>query len=473
MQLKLQKRQYMKNRNIALILSLITTVALQAQNSDQYLHLNMGGGLHGLSYDSPNGTQKPTAGFTLNTAYSYFFSPNWGLQTGIGIQTFGATSLMNFSTEMPDIDSDGDPYLFSTYYKSWQERQHALWLDIPLAVQFRYPANQKISLLASVGAKFSMPVSATFKTKDGEIQTTGKYPQWDLELTDIPSEGFTSTNQTFLGKMSLKSAFLGTVDAGMLYRLTEKMDLYIGGYANYGLNNIITPDTKYIYQKDGVYNGLFASEQVNAVKPISIGVKVGVYWQITKKQATVTDITDLKPIEPVAIISDKRNKDTIVVEEIKPIEIKLQEDTIVVATVPEKVITKDETIAEDILIQDVDSFEIIKKQIESTSFRFRINSALPLGPDIETMKSVCRYLQSNPNAQLYTIGHTCNTGSHAANYQLGLDRAIMAKRAFIKLGAPAKQVIAVSKSSDIPLVPNTTEENRIQNRRVEFKLIRQ
>lgn len=275
-----KKENDMKKRNIILSLSLIIAAALQAQHSDQYLHFNVGGGIHGLSYDSPNAIQKSKAGFTMNAAYSYFFSSNWGIQTGIGLQSFGASSVLNLSTEMADIDSDGDSYYLNTHYRNWQENQRALLLSIPLSVQYKLPFNDKLGLLASLGAKIALPVSSKFQTGGGEIQTTGKYPQWDLELTDIPSEGFTTTTQNFTGKMPLKSVFTGTVDAGVLYNLSRKIELYLGAYANYGLNNAITPDTKSIYQKDGVYNGLFTSEQLKAVKPFALGIKVGISWKI-------------------------------------------------------------------------------------------------------------------------------------------------------------------------------------------------
>jgi len=468
----------MKNRKIVLGLGLLMSVLLQAQYSEQFLHFNAGGGMHGMSYNIPNGTQKLGAGFTFNSAYSYFFAPNWGLQTGIGIQSFGASSVINLTTEMPDVDSEGDTYQLMTYYRNWQESQRALLLDIPLSVQFRYPISQKIRLLTSAGAIVSMPVSATFKTKGGEIQTVGNYPQWHLELTDIPTEGYTTTTQQYSGKFSLKPVYMGTIDIGMLYKLSEKMDLYVGGYANYGLNNAITPDTKYMYQKDGLYNGLFASEQVNDVKPISVGVKVGIYWQLTKK-LTVANVEKLaKPFQPIAEIIDEKPKDTIVAQEIKPIVIEVKKDT-VVPIVPSEVSVKIPAdtvpipaILQKELVQVVDSFEIIKKLVESTDFHFGLNSTLPTTMEIDIMKIVSRYLQSNPNAQLYVVGHTCNIGSHASNYQIGLNRAIMVKISFIKLGAPAIQIFTVSKSYDMPIVPNTTEENRIKNRRAQLKLVR-
>ena len=57
----------MKNK-IIIVLSLLSTVMLQAQVPTQYLHFNVGGGLNNLSYTMPNGSQTGRIGITMNGA---------------------------------------------------------------------------------------------------------------------------------------------------------------------------------------------------------------------------------------------------------------------------------------------------------------------------------------------------------------------------------------------------------------------
>lgn len=473
----------MKNRKIVLGLGLLLSVLLQAQYSEQYLHLNVGGGMHELSYKTANGTQKSAAGFTLNTAYSYFFAPNWGLQTGIGIQSFGASSTMNFTTEMPDTDSEGDTYQLMTYYRNWQESQRAFMLNIPLAVQFRYPINEKIKMLASVGANISMPISAIFKTNGGEIQTAGNYPQWHLELTDIPAEGFTTTTQQYSGKLSLKTVYMGNIDVGMLYKMSEKMDLYVGTYLNYGLNNTLTPNNKLIFEHDGVYNGVLASNQTTKLIPVSVGLKLGLYWQLkmAKKGETTPEIVSIKPAEQPAqqpIQLAIQQTDTVKPTTLDTIVTIKALDTLVVAKPVDSIIPTT-VIAEmpivpiiqprDTTIQEIeDPFEKAKRIAATIGVNFAVKSNQIGDSENEKVKALSEILNANPLICIQIIGHTDNTGSYELNLNYGLKRALAMKQKFILNRVSDTQLTTKSMSYSVPLVPNTTNENKAKNRRVEL-----
>lgn len=267
-------------------LSILICGVMQSQEKGNYLHFNVGGGMNTLSYKLLDGTQKGQAGYTLNAAYSYFFTPQWGIQTGVGLQSFSSMSTQNDLSASPDVDSDGHGYEFRSLYKNWQEKQQALMIDIPLELQYKHPIGKKFGIIASAGAKISFPINASYKTSDGTLTTTGYYSQWDIELSDMPQHGF-STFTDFKGNLSLKPAYMGIADLGGMYKLSEKMDLYFGGYFNYGLNNVIRPGTNLQFRPNGVYNGVFASTQTKDVKTFSIGLKVGIYLKVSKNKSKV------------------------------------------------------------------------------------------------------------------------------------------------------------------------------------------
>jgi len=263
-----------------------------------YLHFNVGGGLHDFSYGLTNGTkQNAKIGYTVNAAYSYFFSPYWGVQTGIGAQTISGLSTLNYMTSTPASDASG-AYELRTYYRSWQEKQEAILADIPLVLQFRHKIGRNFGIIASAGGKVSLPVYSKFKSAgNGSIETVGYFPQVNGELSNAPQYGFTTITGVPQGNFSLKTAYMGVADLGGLIRLTDRTDLYIGGYVNYGLNNILKPDTKQVYA-GGVYNGVFASAQTSKVTPISFGVKVGLYLQVGKKDSDKDGVCDRKDMCP-------------------------------------------------------------------------------------------------------------------------------------------------------------------------------
>ena len=89
----------------------------------------------------------------------------------------------------------------------------------------------------------------------------------------------------------------------------------------------------------------------------------------------------------------------------------------------------------------------------------------------ETIDSLAVMLKENPDMHIEIVGHTCDLGSELYNQQLGQSRANFVRQELIKRGVPSKQVVAMSKGETEPLVPNTSEENRKKNRRVEIKIV--
>jgi outer membrane protein OmpA-like peptidoglycan-associated protein len=71
---------------------------------------------------------------------------------------------------------------------------------------------------------------------------------------------------------------------------------------------------------------------------------------------------------------------------------------------------------------------------------------------------------------LSILVHTDSGGQEASNINLTQSRAEEIAAFLTKKGIDRKRVIALGMGSSRPLVPNTTPENRIQNRRVEYVL---
>lgn len=269
-------------RQITIALGFLFCSMLQAQEKQQYLHLTVGGGLHNLSYDLQNGTQSGRLGSTINAGYSYFFTEHWGIQSGLGLQWFNARSTVNYLSATPQVDIDGETMEFRANYNNWQEKQQALFIEIPLTIQYRHALSSKISLQGSAGGKISIPISSSYKSTGGSITGTGYYSRLNAELSDLPEYGFTTITDSYNGKLSLRPSYMAIVDVGGLYALLPKLDLYVGAYVNYGLNNVLKANSKEIYQLDGVYNGVLASTQTSKVNLLSVGVKVGVYFRLPK-----------------------------------------------------------------------------------------------------------------------------------------------------------------------------------------------
>ncbi len=261
---------------------LVIFSAIQSQEKGNFLHFNVGGGLNNISYNLKDGTEKGQFGYTLNAAFSYFLTSQLGIQSGIGLQSFNSLSTINLKSASSEIDTDGHTYEFWTNYKNWQEIQQILSLDIPIMGQFKRFLDRKFGILVAMGGKISIPIYSNYKTSAGQIVTTGYYNQWNVELTEMPQHGFTTYTNSYSGNLTLKPSFMAVAELGGLYKISRKTELYIGGYFNYGFNNILNPDSKLILQPNAIYNGVFSSSQTIKVVPISIGIKIGLYWQFGK-----------------------------------------------------------------------------------------------------------------------------------------------------------------------------------------------
>ena len=79
-------------------------------------------------------------------------------------------------------------------------------------------------------------------------------------------------------------------------------------------------------------------------------------------------------------------------------------------------------------------------------------------------------IELGPEITLDVIGHTDSIGDEAANLQLSQGRVAAVKEAFVALGAPEAQIVAVAKGESEPVASNDTEEGRAANRRVEFAI---
>ena len=54
---------------------------IQAQETNQYLYFNAGGGFHNLSYKLPYGIEKGGCDYSLNAGYGFNIDKHWGFQT--------------------------------------------------------------------------------------------------------------------------------------------------------------------------------------------------------------------------------------------------------------------------------------------------------------------------------------------------------------------------------------------------------
>lgn len=83
------------------------------------------------------------------------------------------------------------------------------------------------------------------------------------------------------------------------------------------------------------------------------------------------------------------------------------------------------------------------------------------------------FLHENPTISIEVHGHTDHTGSQMKNWELSKKRAWVIADLLYGLGVDSQRVIVKWHGENKPFLPNTSEENKQLNRRVEIKLVDQ
>src|SRR5205823_277129 len=80
---------------------------------------------------------------------------------------------------------------------------------------------------------------------------------------------------------------------------------------------------------------------------------------------------------------------------------------------------------------------------------------------------VVEFMQHKKSARVEISGHTDNVGNPKTNKALSAKRAQACRSYLMSKGIDGGRITAVGHGAERPLVPNDTEDNRQQNRRIE------
>lgn len=113
-----------------------------------------------------------------------------------------------------------------------------------------------------------------------------------------------------------------------------------------------------------------------------------------------------------------------------------------------------------------------KQSIHMDLITFASDSA-KLNPDARiVLKHIAPQLMAAADFEIEVIGHTDNTASAAHNQKLSQARAQRVADELIQLGVASTRLTVTGRGEYDPIAPNTTEEGKRKNRRIEFKLTR-
>lgn len=108
------------------------------------------------------------------------------------------------------------------------------------------------------------------------------------------------------------------------------------------------------------------------------------------------------------------------------------------------------------------------KRKDIPPIEFELNKAV-LKPEARAaLEFIADVMNGHPDLKLMVFGHTCDIGSEQYNLWLSQKRAEAVKSYLVELGVYGEFIRAKGFGESKPMVENDSEENRAQNRRVEF-----
>jgi hypothetical protein len=280
---------------VSIFALLAGTSAIFAQDRKHEVSVNIGGGLSTLIYGTEIGKRDSKAGGNFGIGYTYFFSENWGLNTGLEFSLYKAemkTDKFNNVTQSLTDPSDGELYDFYSSISNYKEKQDASYINIPIMVQFQYGEKNKLYALA--GAKIGIPVKGKYKSSASGLVNKGFFHDTANWGDTQEFMGFgTFSNYSYNEDIDFNVACILSAEVGMKWKLAENMPLYTGAYVDYGMTDIVKggcnrsllkleeTSEALVVQNNSILNSslgyssnTLTQKLTNKVVPISVGLKV-------------------------------------------------------------------------------------------------------------------------------------------------------------------------------------------------------
>jgi OOP family OmpA-OmpF porin len=116
------------------------------------------------------------------------------------------------------------------------------------------------------------------------------------------------------------------------------------------------------------------------------------------------------------------------------------------------------------------SQDTLDRALAGSTIEFEPGSALLTDDGKQTLDGIIIALRSVDPRKIEVIGHTDNIGDAAKNMALSQARADSVKVYLVARGMAPERIRTSGMGEDQPIMPNTTEEGRRRNRRIEFRI---
>lgn len=104
---------------------------------------------------------------------------------------------------------------------------------------------------------------------------------------------------------------------------------------------------------------------------------------------------------------------------------------------------------------------------------FKRGKAIFLPESYPELERLAKLMKDNPSMEIELAGHTDNVGNKRLNQKLSEERVKAVEAYLVKQGIDEKRISGRGYGGSKPIAPNTSEETRRLNRRVEFEIVKE
>lgn len=275
----------MKKKLIFAIFAMLFVPGAIAQNIRNNITLELTGGLSPFTYKTNIGDRRGMPGTSAAIKYQYNIDWNWSAGLGVELKMYqSSTRFDTFSdyyiTEANSlISGKADEMRFSYSYTNLEERQRALYINIPIFTQYRFDNGIYIRL----GAKLGMPTKSKSEIYFEELKTEGYFALENVTYKDLPQHGFgTYYDREITKRYNMAMNVSICAEMGWTWDWNEQYMLYIGVHGEYGFANLykrtnLTPQL--VYTENGFeYTPVWNADVVNGDGRVAItNDKIGTF----------------------------------------------------------------------------------------------------------------------------------------------------------------------------------------------------
>jgi len=151
----------------------------------------------------------------------------------------------------------------------------------------------------------------------------------------------------------------------------------------------------------------------------------------------------------------------------------LSEDRIVLKSKLNDNVSKEDSLFSAVNFRPLRNSKAIVEIDDKVVIYFPLNSSSKLNSqEIEAyLDQVASKLKTSGETVELT-GHTCDRGDANRNIVLGQKRANIIANYLMSKGVSKSQIVTKSDGETVPMVPNTSEENRVKNRRTVLRILK-